>query len=70
MSDQTNLVASELVNIYQIHYGNVWMKNIHRQILPSPIKYISLKYNVSIDYVYQIHNQMIKYYRSYDTLTK
>jgi hypothetical protein len=70
MCDQTNLVVSELINIYQIHYGNLWVKNIHKPIIPSPIKYLSLKYNISVDYVYNIHNQLIKYYRSFDALTK
>jgi hypothetical protein len=66
MTDKSHLIISELINIYQIHYGNVWIKNIHKPIIPSPIKYLSLKYDISIDYIYDIHNQMIKYYKSVD----
>jgi hypothetical protein len=58
------VIKNELMMFYEKQFGNKWMNNVHKQLVPSPYRFLSVVYNVPIDYVYNLHNQLMQQFKS------
>lgn len=63
MSSVDEAIKKELMVIYQKHFGYKWSNNLHKQIVPSPFRFLSVVHNVPIEYVYSIYNQLIQQFK-------
>jgi hypothetical protein len=60
MNTIDNAIKKELIIFYQKRFGHKWYNNIHKQLIPSPFRFLSVVYNVPIDYIKFIYNQLIQ----------
>ena len=63
MQSVDDSIKRDIIALYQRQYGCKWSQNIHRQILPSSIRFVSVVYNVPIDYVNSIYNQLVHQFK-------
>jgi hypothetical protein len=64
MQATDDLIRRDLIAFYQKAFGHKWMSSIHKPIVPSPIRFLSVVYQVPIDYVHSVYNQMVVQFKS------
>jgi hypothetical protein len=52
-------IKRDLIECYQKIYGNKWHQFIHKPMVPSPIRFLSVAHGVPIDYIHNIYNQLV-----------
>jgi hypothetical protein len=58
VSEETELeIVNEFLTIFQSIYGAEWPYKLTARLRPSPIRYLSQKYDVRISYVRKIRQQ-------------
>jgi len=68
MNGLDDSIKNELIACYQKQFGNKWNLNLHKQLVPSPYRFLSVVYSVPIDYIYAIYNQLIQQFRGQSSL--
>jgi hypothetical protein len=63
MNTADDAIRRDLIACYQKQFGNKWSSSLHKLLVPSPFRFLSVVYNVPIDYVFQIYNQLINQFR-------
>jgi hypothetical protein len=53
-----NAIKNDIMYILHRRYGNKWVEYLVKPAIPSPDRFISAKYNISIDKVNNIKNQI------------
>lgn len=51
-------ILNEFLTIFESTYGPVWPYKLTKNLKPSPIRYLSQKYNVKITYVRKLRQQL------------
>jgi hypothetical protein len=63
MSSVDDAIKRELIIIYKKQFGYKWLANLHKQLVPSPMRFLSVVYSVPIDYIYFMHNQLVQQFK-------
>jgi hypothetical protein len=69
MNSVDDAIKKELMTCYEKQFGYKWHINLHKQLVPSPFRFLSVVYSVPIDYVYSIYNQLVQQFRGQSSLS-
>jgi hypothetical protein len=69
MNNIDSAIKNELIVCYQKQFGNKWSANLHKQLVPSPYRFLSVVYSVPIDYIYAMYNQLIQQFRGQTSIS-
>jgi hypothetical protein len=69
MNSVDDAIKKELMAFYQKQFGYKWSAQFHRQLVPSPFRFLSVVYSVPIDYVYSIYNQLVQQFKNYSSVS-
>lgn len=64
MSSVDDAIKKDLMVFYQKQFGHKWHINLHKQLVPSPFRFMSVVYNVPIDYIQNVYNQLVEQFNS------
>jgi hypothetical protein len=53
-----NAIKNDIIYILHRRYGHKWVEYLVKPAIPSPDRFISIKYNISMEYVDNIKNQI------------